>query len=63
MTINFKGRARVNSDCTHDSTMRIEVAGMSREVCEACGRVSLGFVEDHYSEWMDSDSLPAETDA
>lgn len=21
---------------------------MSREVCEACGRVSVGFVEDHF---------------
>jgi hypothetical protein len=63
MTINFRGRARVINDCMHDSTMRIEVAGMSREVCEGCGRVSLGFVEDHYSEWMDSESFPAETDA
>ena len=36
--------------------MRIEVAGMSREVCETCGRVSLGYVEDHFVEWVDVDS-------
>ena len=36
--------------------MRIEVAGMSREVCESCGRVSLGYVEDHYRDWLDEES-------
>lgn len=30
--------------------MRIEIAGMSREVCENCGRVSVGYVEEHYTE-------------
>jgi hypothetical protein len=35
------------ANCRHESTMRIVVAGMSREVCEACGRVSLGYVGDH----------------
>jgi hypothetical protein len=36
------------SECTHESSIRMEFAGMSREVCEACGRVSVGFVEDHF---------------
>ncbi len=44
--------------------MRIEVAGMSREVCESCGRVSLGYVEDHYREWLDekSEDIDSEDD-
>lgn len=29
--------------------MRIELAGMSREVCASCGRVSVGYVEEHFS--------------
>jgi hypothetical protein len=56
MTLNFRARARTTSDCTHESEMRIEVAGMSRDVCEACGRVSLGYVEDHYAEWRESET-------
>jgi hypothetical protein len=27
--------------------MKIEIAGMSREVCESCGRVRIGYVENH----------------
>lgn len=49
MTINFRSRRRTTSDCEHETSMRIEVAGMSREVCESCGRVSVGFVEEHFS--------------
>jgi hypothetical protein len=37
----------MTTECTHEKQMRIEVAGMSREVCESCGRVSVGFVDDH----------------
>lgn len=49
MTISFRSRRRSTSDCNHESSMRIEIAGMSREVCESCGRVSVGFVEEHFS--------------
>lgn len=37
------------SDCTHQFQMRIEIAGMSREVCESCGKVSVGYVQSHIS--------------
>lgn len=47
MSVNFLARSRITANCKHESTVRIEVAGMSREVCEACGRVSLGYVENH----------------
>ena len=57
MTMNFKGRARTTAECLHQQQMRIEVAGMSREVCETCGRVSLAYVEDHYREWLDEESV------
>ena len=49
MNVKFRSKRRATSDCTHETSMRIEVAGMSREVCEACGRVSVGFVEEHFS--------------
>ncbi|MGD2042952.1 MAG: hypothetical protein PVJ28_04820 [Acidimicrobiia bacterium] len=49
MTINFRSKRRTTSECPHETSMRIEVAGMSREVCESCGRVSVGFVEEHFS--------------
>lgn len=48
MTLNFLGRRKVTAECTHRFQMRIEVAGMSREVCESCGQVSVGYVEDHF---------------
>jgi hypothetical protein len=47
MSLNFKARSRMAANCRHELSMRIVVAGMSREVCEACGRVSLGYVENH----------------
>lgn len=47
MTINFFSKHRSTTECKHESQMRIEVAGMSREVCEACGKVSVGYVESH----------------
>lgn len=47
MSLNFKARNRLMANCKHESTMRIVVAGMSRDVCEACGRVSLGYVDVH----------------
>jgi hypothetical protein len=47
MSLNFLARSRITANCKHESTLRMEVAGMSREVCEACGRVSLGYVENH----------------
>lgn len=62
MTMNFKGRARTTTECLHEHQMRIEVAGMSREVCESCGRVSLGYVEDHYRDWLDEESGDIDSD-
>lgn len=47
MTIKFLSKHRSTTDCKHESQMRIEVAGMSREVCEACGKVSVGYIENH----------------
>lgn len=43
-----QAKRRATAQCKHDSLMRIEVAGMSREVCEGCGRVSLAYVEEHF---------------
>lgn len=44
MTLSFLNK---RSECTHRVQMRIEIAGMSREVCESCGKVSVGYVESH----------------
>ena len=60
MTINFKGRTRSTATCSHKSQMRIEVAGMSRSVCETCGRVTLGFVDNHFGDWRDNESSKTE---
>lgn len=46
MTLSFLNK---RSECAHPVQMRIEIAGMSREVCESCGRVSVGYVESHIS--------------
>jgi len=48
MTLNFMAKRRFTSECQHKTQMRIEIAGMSREVCESCGKVSVSFVEDHF---------------
>ncbi|HEU4894495.1 MAG TPA: hypothetical protein VFT85_01555 [Acidimicrobiia bacterium] len=29
--------------------MKIEIAGMSREVCELCGKITVSYVEDHFN--------------
>lgn len=44
---NFGSKRRKSANCSHETLMRIEVAGMSREVCESCGRVRIGYVENH----------------
>jgi len=49
MTINFRSKRRTSAECEHESQMRTEIAGMSREVCESCGRVSVGFVAHHFA--------------
>lgn len=46
MTLSFLNK---RADCEHRFQMRIEIAGMSREVCESCGKVSVGYVESHIS--------------
>lgn len=47
MAIKFLSKQRSIADCKHESQMRIEVAGMSREVCESCGKVSVGYIKNH----------------
>lgn len=47
MTIKFLSKHRATANCTHETQVRTKVAGMSREVCEACGKVSVGYVENH----------------
>lgn len=32
--------------CTHESTVTTVTAGLARDVCEACGHVSLRFIEE-----------------
>ena len=49
MTINFRSIRRSMRDCAHESQIRTEIAGLSREVCESCGRVSVGYVGSHFS--------------
>lgn len=48
MTLNFLAKRRMTAECEHQTQMRIEIAGMSREVCETCGRVSVAYIEDHF---------------
>lgn len=48
MTLSFLSKRRLTADCTHSNQMRIEIAGMSREVCESCGKVTVSYVEEHY---------------
>lgn len=59
MTLNFMAKRRMTAGCAHDHQMRIEVAGMSREVCESCGRVSVAYVGDHFQK--DLDQIPSDT--
>jgi hypothetical protein len=49
MTLNFLSKRRHMTDCSHKSQMKIEIAGMSREVCESCGKVTVSFVDEHFS--------------
>jgi hypothetical protein len=49
MTINFRSMRRPTTPpCDHESQIRTEIAGMSRSVCETCGRVSVGYVGNHF---------------
>lgn len=47
MTISFLAKRRTTTDCPHLVELRLEIAGMIRSVCDNCGRVSVGYVEDH----------------
>ncbi len=47
MTIKFLSKNRATTNCAHETQIRTMVAGMSREVCKACGKVSVGYVENH----------------
>lgn len=54
MGFGFKAKQRTTETCPHTNQVTIEVAGMSRSVCESCGRVSVGYVGDAYSpEWVE----------
>lgn len=50
MTLKFRTKKRATGTCAHESEITIAVAGMSRAVCESCGRVSVAYVEDHYTQ-------------
>lgn len=54
--------------CRHKRTKTTTSAGMSRTVCETCGSVTVGFVEDVFAEeqkqlehiggtWTDADEM------
>lgn len=47
MTIRFLTRRRATTECAHPSQVRTETAGLRRDVCETCGRVSVGYVANH----------------
>lgn len=49
MTLNFLSKRRLTTDCSHAAQMKIEIAGMSREVCELCGKITVSYVEDHFN--------------
>lgn len=48
MTINFRSLRRVTPECEHETEIKTEIAGLSRTVCESCGRVSVGYVGNHF---------------
>lgn len=49
MTLTFRTKRRSTSTCAHESQVTTELSGLSRSVCESCGRVSVAYVENHYS--------------
>lgn len=48
MAFGFKTKQKATETCLHSNEVTIEVAGMSRSVCESCGRVSVGYVGNAY---------------
>lgn len=48
MTINFRSMRRPTTPCEHETQIKTEIAGLSRSVCESCGRVSVGYVGNHF---------------
>ena len=50
MSLNFMSKRRSPDKCDHRARVRIEIAGMSRSVCEGCGQISVGFVEHHFAD-------------
>ena len=48
MTIHFLAKRRSTLDCAHETQMTIEIAGLSRGVCETCGKVSVSYVGEHF---------------
>lgn len=49
MALSFLTNRRSTATCEHAHQVSFEIAGMSRSVCEDCGKVSVGYVEDHFS--------------
>lgn len=52
MTIHFLTKRRATLDCSHETQMTIEIAGLSRGVCETCGKVSVSYVGEHFKSEM-----------
>lgn len=54
MGLKLTGRQKAAVVCGHKSEITLEIAGLSRSVCESCGRVSVSYVKDAYpSEWTE----------
>ncbi|HEX6221791.1 MAG TPA: hypothetical protein VF115_11915 [Acidimicrobiia bacterium] len=47
MSLSFRSKRRNADKCSHPTQIRLEIAGMSRAVCEDCGRVSVTYIDDH----------------
>lgn len=60
MGFSFTTKQRAPVLCGHDSEITLQIAGLSRSVCESCGRVSVSYVRDAYpSEWTELEGVPS----
>jgi hypothetical protein len=58
MGFGFKTKKRAEETCPHTDQVTIEVAGLSRSVCESCGRVSVVYVGDAYPpDWVEMEGV------
>lgn len=49
MELSFLTNRRSTATCEHVHQVSFEIAGMSRSVCENCGKVSVRYIENHFS--------------